>query len=110
TEVRRVWQQRLFQHGGFRIDPLAPFQTTINVPIPVAAMHSFHSPHNSVNWRLIVRGSVANWPAFERGFPIVIYPGEATLRIEVGSNVSRNAFRPQAQGAAAMVGTAGASA
>ena len=34
-------------------------------------MHSFHSAHNSLNWKLVVRGEVAHWPPFERGFPIV---------------------------------------
>ena len=58
-------------------------------------MHSFHSANNSVNWKLVVRGEVAHWPTFERGFSIVVYPGEATLRVEVSANVARNALRPQ---------------
>jgi len=94
TDVRRVVQTRLSSHGDFRIEPIEPFQAAIAVPIPAAAMHSFHSPHNSVNWKLVVRGEVAHWPPFERGFPIVVYPGDATLRVEVSASVARQARRP----------------
>jgi hypothetical protein len=93
TEIRRVHQQRVSSHADFRIEPIAPFQASIVVPIPPAAMHSFHSPHNSVNWKLVVRGEVAHWPPFERGFPIVVYPGESTLRVEVSASALRNAQR-----------------
>jgi len=94
TEVRRVYEERLAEHRDFRIEPVEPFQATAALPIPATAMHSFQSAHNSVNWRLIVRGEVAHWPAFERGFSIVVYPGEATLRVEHGASVARNALRP----------------
>jgi hypothetical protein len=89
TETRRVVEQRLWSERNFQIEPSEPFQASVSVPIPAAAMHSFHAPHNSVNWKLIVRGEVAHWPAFERGFPIVVYPGEATQRVEVSANVAR---------------------
>jgi hypothetical protein len=57
-------------------------------------MHSFHAAHSSVSWKLVVRGEAAGWPAFERGFPVVVYPGEATMHLELGSNVARAAQRP----------------
>ena len=44
---------------------------------------------------LVVRGEAEGWPVFERGFPVVVYPGETTMHIEVGSNVARAAQRPQ---------------
>ncbi len=94
TETRRVLEQRLWSHGEFKIDPVEPFRAAIAVPIPVGAMHSFHSPHNSLNWKLVVRGEVAHWPPFERGFPIVVYPGEATQQIELGASIARQARRP----------------
>jgi hypothetical protein len=100
TEVRRVHEQRLAEHHDFRIEPIEPFQTTATLPLPATAMHSFHSAHNSLNWKLVVRGEVTGWPEFERGFSIVVYPGEATLRVEVGASVARNAQRPLAIGAA----------
>jgi hypothetical protein len=95
TEVRRVHDTRLWSHENFTIEPVASFQSAIAVPIPQTAMHSFHSAHNSVQWKLMVRGEVEHWPPFERGFPIVVYPGEATLRVEVSTNVARIAQRPQ---------------
>ena len=96
TEVRRVVEERLAVHRDFQIEPIEPFRTEVSVRIPATAMHSLHAPHNSVNWKLVVRGEVAHWPKFERGFPIVVYPGEATLRVEVSANVARMARRPQA--------------
>jgi hypothetical protein len=93
TEVRRVVEERLSSHRDFQIEPALPFQTEVAVAIPATAMHSFHSPHNSVSWKLVVRGEVAHWPKFERGFPIVVYPGEATQRVEVSANVARVARR-----------------
>lgn len=94
NEVRRVYEERLAAHCDFRIEPIEAFQTTAPLPIPATAMHSFQSAHNSVNWRLIVRGEVAHFPLFERGFSIVVYPGEATLHVEHGASVARNALRP----------------
>jgi hypothetical protein len=91
-----VHDERLWTHENFTIEPAEPFQATIAVPIPSTAMHSFHSAHNSVQWKLMVRGEVEHWPTFARGFPIVIYPGEATLRVELSAIVARMALRPQA--------------
>jgi hypothetical protein len=96
TETRRVIEERLWSHGDFLIEPAEPFQAVVTVPIPAEAMHSFHSAHNSVNWKLVVRGEVAHWPAFERGFSIVVYPGESTQRVEVSANVARVARRQPA--------------
>lgn len=80
TETRTVFAQMIFERGNFRIEPAAPFQQTASVTIPPTAMHSFHTQHNAIRWMLSVRGQAAGWPGFERGFPIVVYPGEATLR------------------------------
>jgi hypothetical protein len=40
-------------------------------------MHSFHTPYNVIRWKLVVRGQAEAWSAFERGFPLVVYPGQA---------------------------------
>ena len=104
TEVRRVFEQQLWSHRDFRIEPIEPFQAAAALPLPATAMHSFHSDHNSVNWQLVVRGEVAHWPPFERGFSLVVYPGEATLRVEVSANVARNALRPQHSATGAATG------
>ena len=43
-------------------------------------MHSFHSEHNVVSWRFVVRGVPDRWPAFCRVFPVVVFPAEAAAR------------------------------
>jgi hypothetical protein len=92
TEVRDVFRQPCFERRGFRIEPGVPSQDTCSVKVPARAMHSFHSQHNAIRWRLVVRGEAAGWPAFERGFPLVVYPGVATMQVEVGSQVARHAL------------------
>ena len=79
TEVRRVYEAAALVAPRFsdRAERAFPGRRR-PCRFRAAAMHSFHSPHNSVSWKLVVRGEVAHWPAFERGFPIVVYPGEAT--------------------------------
>jgi hypothetical protein len=101
TEVREVYRQSCFERLDFSVEPAIPFTDTCTVPVPLTAMHSFQSPHNAVRWKLVIRGEAQTWPPFERGFPIVVYPGEATMQVEVGSLVSRNALLPPAPPVAA---------
>jgi hypothetical protein len=89
TEVREVFRQRCAAWRDFRIEPAVPFTATCGIPVPANIMHSFQSPHNVVRWRLIVRGEPQNWPVFERGFPLVICPGEATMRVEASTTSDR---------------------
>lgn len=95
TESREVYRQPLFERRDFSVEPAAPFQATCSVPIPAGAMHSFHSQHNSISWKLVVGGEAEGWPGFERGFTVVVFPGETTMQVEVSSNVARSAHRPQ---------------
>lgn len=80
-ETRTVLEQTLFQKTKFMIEPGTPFQQTCTVPVPAEAMHSFVSTHNALRWKLLVRGKLKHWPTFERGFPLVVYPGSATLKV-----------------------------
>jgi hypothetical protein len=102
TEVREVYRQMFFERVDFQVEPAAPLTAHCPVPIPAAAMHSFQSSHNAVRWRLVVRSEADAWPDFERGFPIVVYPGESTMQVEVGSQVTRNALKPAAPTVAAV--------
>ena len=102
-EAREVFRQMCFERRDFRIEPGIPFTDTCNIAVPATAMHSFQAPHNLVRWKLVVRGEAETWPLYERGFPIVVYPGEATMQVEVGSHVSRNALKAPALAAAAGV-------
>ena len=81
-ETRTALSQRLHESADFQIEPAMPFRVDCELAIPPRAMHSFQSDHNAVRWWLVVRGLPAYWPQFERRFPIVVYPGEATMRIE----------------------------
>lgn len=92
TEVREVYRLSCFERCNFRIELALPFTDTCNITVPPTAMHSFQSPHNLVRWKLVVRGEAETWPLFERGFPIVVYPGEATMQVELGSQVTRSAL------------------
>jgi hypothetical protein len=100
TEVREVFRQRYYQRGGFRIEPARAFHDTCTIVVPASAMHSFQSAHNAVRWRVVVHGEPEGWPPFDRGFPVVVYPGESTMQVEVGSRVARQARHTAAASAA----------
>jgi hypothetical protein len=70
----RVYRATLFSQRKFEIQPQQAFETTFDVKLPESAMHSFVSPHNAVNWTLVVRGRMARWGDFERRFPVYVYP------------------------------------
>jgi hypothetical protein len=74
TEIRRVYHQQCFERQGIKIRPGMPFESRCQISIPDCAMHSFQSGHNELNWKLVVRGSVAGWPDYERVFQIVVAP------------------------------------
>jgi hypothetical protein len=82
-EVRQVFEQQILSQGPAQIDPASPYRATCTLPIPTAAMHSFQSEHNAVYWKLVVKCAPTHWPDFERRYPIVVFPGEATLRAVV---------------------------
>jgi len=75
TENRRIYQQPLFRREGFKVAGGTPFETECELEVPAGAMHSFKSGHNEVTWKIIVKGSPARWPTFERSFPVIVYPG-----------------------------------
>lgn len=59
------------------MSPGTRFEAGASVSLPAMAMHSFVSEHNSVSWRIVVRGQPARWPAFTRSFPVVVFPAPA---------------------------------
>ena len=54
--------------------PTLPYEGRFTFEIPEGAMHSFKSAHNEIVWKLMVRGDVAWWPDFKRGFTIDVHP------------------------------------
>lgn len=77
TESLRVFNQVLLDEHDIKIEPANPFEREIEIRIPDSAMHSFQSPHNAVQWKLIVHGHAESWPPFDRSFPLVVYPPTA---------------------------------
>lgn len=75
TATRRVYEAEIFRRDGFEIVQGMPFETRLRVQVPGQAMHSFQADHNKVHWRLVVKGDVAGWPNFERGFLVHVWPG-----------------------------------
>ncbi len=75
TESRRVFQERCFLREGFDVQQGIPFESRCQICVPEGAMHSFQANYNAVSWQLIVKGSVAGWPDYERAFQIVVNPG-----------------------------------
>lgn len=102
-EICKVFEQQLVTQGPVEIDSATPFRFTCTLPIPAAAMHSFQSEHNSVHWKLVVRCAPAHWPEFERRFPIVVFPGEATLRAVVTPAQTGQATRGQRKATTASI-------
>jgi hypothetical protein len=95
TELRTVYEQKLFEQNDFQIEPAIPFQMSTALRIPDSAMHSFHSPHAAVHWKLLVKGSVEGWPDFVRGFVLVVYPGQITSQVGMSSVATRANERPR---------------
>ncbi|NIP84754.1 MAG: hypothetical protein GTO03_04040, partial [Planctomycetales bacterium] len=74
TDKRLVNIQPIWQKSDFRIQPPDMFETRCNFAVPSTAMHSFRSEHNAVTWKLVIRGDVERWAAYERDFPVVVVP------------------------------------
>lgn len=93
TEVRQVYRRVCFERSDFQIEPAIPFAASCSIPMPADAMHSFQSPHNAVRWKIVVYGEADKWPAFERGFPIVAYPGQATMQVNLSNLATRSGLK-----------------
>ena len=80
TERAVVWSQLIKQWRDVELSPAARFEAEATVRLPERAMHSFHSEHNVVSWRFVVRGVPDRWPAFCRVFPVVVFPAGVAAR------------------------------
>ncbi|HPP51412.1 MAG TPA: DUF3592 domain-containing protein [Thermoguttaceae bacterium] len=76
-ETQRVYEDRLFRQEDFTISSESVFQTRSPLAIPAGAMHSFQSPHNKIQWKILVRGQAHGWPVYQRSFPLIIFPARA---------------------------------
>ena len=74
TDHRRVYSERIWGRESFEIEQGLHFEVRCPLCLPAAAMHSFKAGFNEVQWKLIVRGEVVDWPSIERIFPIIVIP------------------------------------
>jgi len=74
TEKRKVCEENVFEKENLEIGGSAPYETDCDVVIPHAAMHSFKSDHNEVNWSLVVFGDVDRRSNYKRTFPVIVHP------------------------------------
>ncbi|MEC8555409.1 MAG: hypothetical protein VXZ82_10435 [Planctomycetota bacterium] len=58
-------------------EPEKPLELDCTVSLPVDMMHSFHSEHSALVWRIVIEGESTKWPAFCRSFPVAVYPRSA---------------------------------
>ena len=77
TERQIIWQFLIRRWNDVEPLPGTPFEAEEQLQLPSKAMHSFHSTHNAVSWRLVLRGVPKRWPAFERVFPVVVFPADS---------------------------------
>lgn len=80
VERRRVVTQPVHSQGPVRIRPGTPFRRSGMIALDPRVMHSFQSPSNRIEWKLVIHGSFEDQGEFEREFPVVIYPACASLR------------------------------
>lgn len=76
TETARVYSGELFRQEGFEIDRGMPLEIRTDLTPPEGGMHSLLGGHNSVEWKLVVKGDIAHWPDFEAEFPVVVHPNK----------------------------------
>ena len=80
TDTREVRADPVVLRNNFEVRPGAPYELRCTLAVPAEAMHSFRSAHNSVHWKLRVRGQVARWDCYERSFPVIVRPTGGELK------------------------------
>lgn len=73
-ETRRVVFQKVMQCESIAVKPGAAFVHQGELVMPRAIMHSFQSPSNSIQWKLIAQAETQRGVEFERVFPVVVFP------------------------------------
>lgn len=75
-DVQRVYQEELFCRQRFEIDAAQPLEQNCPLVVPPAAMHSYKSNFNALNWKLVVEIDADGWPVYRRSYPLLIYPSD----------------------------------
>ena len=74
TEHLTVLDQRLFRRRGISVKPGLPYMAEFKLKIPDHAMHSFKSPNNRIQWKIVVTGQAKSWPKLKRNFAVSVHP------------------------------------
>jgi hypothetical protein len=74
TETKCVHRSLLLVRKDVTIEREAPFEGQAELILPPGVMHSFKAKNNGINWKLVVNGTPARLPRYEREFPFVVVP------------------------------------
>ncbi|MGI9457102.1 MAG: hypothetical protein ACR2NU_11120 [Aeoliella sp.] len=74
TLVETVYDQEIQSWRGLALVPGEPFEAQWSFSIPETAMHTFRSPHNEVQWLIIVQGITSRGQKLARRFPLSVPP------------------------------------
>lgn len=72
--VQRVYERLILGGDEHTVRPQEAYEAQASFIVPSEAMHSFRAEHNSVEWKLVLRGGIKGWPDYERAYPIVVFP------------------------------------
>ena len=74
TETAVVFADRMMRQRGVSLTIGKPFETELEFKLPPAAMHSFKSNNNRIQWKIVVTAKAKNWPNLTRTFRILVFP------------------------------------
>lgn len=74
TMTQRVYERLILGGDETTVKSTESYEAEATFTIPPSAMHSFRGRHNSVDWKLLLRGRIKGWPDYERAYPLVVYP------------------------------------
>ena len=80
TENVVVFSKRLMRQRGVPLTAGKAFKTELEFELPAAAMHSFTSTNNRVQWKIIVTAKAKKWPNLTRTFRILVFPNSRVTK------------------------------
>lgn len=74
TEVCTVVRREIYRGEKLALSDDEPLELELWLEVPLSAMHSFQSAFNRVRWKLVVAAQSEGLAAYERSFPVIVYP------------------------------------
>lgn len=74
TETRVVYRSEVLRVEAKRIEDGAPLECHGVIRVPDNAMHSLQSEHNTIRWKLSIKGKSERSGTMKRSFPVIVYP------------------------------------